>query len=157
MDCRFFDFDSKTFSKASIELVIPKFRGTKRINTLPAFPLKYHSDENQVKSDFVKYSRKVVRLIGTHYCHCQGKAFFMEDRDPVRVSVNSRVIVDTDFFWKMNPNYSRPHTNLAGTRWGSPPGSDQVKCNNTELSELKEDELLICYPTIPGFNLDEKL
>ena len=70
MDCRFFDFDGKTFGKASIALVIPKFRGTKRINTLPAFPLKYHLDENQVKSDFVKCGRKFVRLIGTYYYHC---------------------------------------------------------------------------------------
>jgi hypothetical protein len=70
IDCRFFDFDSKTFSKASIKLVILKFRGTKRINTLLAFPLKYYLDENQVKSDFVKCGRKFVRLIGTHHCYC---------------------------------------------------------------------------------------
>jgi hypothetical protein len=157
MDCRFFDFDGKTFGKASIELVIPKFRGTKRINTLPAFPLKYHPDKNQVKSDFVKCGRKFVRLIGTHHCYCQGEAFFMEDGDPVRVSVDSRVMVDADFFWKMNPNYTRPRANLAGTRWASPPGSNQVKCDEVELSELKEDELLICCPTVPGFSLDEKL
>ncbi|KAF4628690.1 hypothetical protein G7Y89_g9463 [Cudoniella acicularis] len=53
----------KTFSKASIELVILKFRGPKRINSLLAFPLKYYLDEKQVKSDLVKYSRKFVRLI----------------------------------------------------------------------------------------------
>jgi hypothetical protein len=139
MDCRFFDFDGKTFGKASIELVIPKFRGTKRINTLLAFPLKYYLDENQVKLGFVKCGRKFVRLIGTHHCHCQGKVFFMEDGDSVRVSVDSRVMVDADFFWKINFNYSRPRANLAGTRWGSPPGSDQVKCDDIELSELKED------------------
>jgi hypothetical protein len=28
MDCRYFDFDGIAFGKASIELVIPKFRGT---------------------------------------------------------------------------------------------------------------------------------
>ncbi|PVH68430.1 P-loop containing nucleoside triphosphate hydrolase protein [Cadophora sp. DSE1049] len=157
MDCRLFDFDGKAFGKASIELVIPKFRGTKRINTLPAFPLKYHPDENQVKSDFVKCGRKFVRLIGTHHCHCQGEAFFMEDGDPVRVSVDSRVMVDANFFWKMNPNYTRPRANLAGTRWVSPPRSGQVKCDDIELFELKEDELLICCATVPGFSLDEKL
>jgi hypothetical protein len=81
----------------------------------------------------------------------------MEDGDPVRVSVDSRVMVDADFFWKMNPNYTRPRANLAGTRWASPPGSDRVKCDDIELSELKEDELLICCPTVLGFSLDEKL
>jgi hypothetical protein len=157
IDCRFFDFDSKTFGKAFIELVIPKFRGTKRINTLLAFPLKYHPDKNQVKSDFVKCGQKFVRLISTHYCHCQGEAFFMEDGDLVRVSVDSRVMVDADFFWKMNPNYTRPRANLAGTRWALSPGFDRVKCDDIELFELKEDELLICCPTVLGFSLDEKL
>lgn len=67
MDCQFFDFDSKIFGKASIELAIPKFREAKRINTLPAFPLKYYLDKKQVKSDLIKYSRKFVCLISTHY------------------------------------------------------------------------------------------
>jgi hypothetical protein len=55
------------FNKAFIKLVISKFRGTKRINTLLAFPLKYYLDEKQVKSNLVKYSQKFVRLIRTYY------------------------------------------------------------------------------------------
>ena len=105
----------------SIELVIPKFRGTKRISTLPAFPLKYHPDENQVKSDLVKCGRKFVSLMGTYYCYCQGKAFFMHRGDPVRVSVNSRMMIDADFFWKINPNYSRPRADIATPNSGSSP------------------------------------
>jgi hypothetical protein len=98
MNYRFFNFNSKTFSKAFIKLIIPKFRGTKHINTLPAFLLKYYLDKNQVKSDFVKCGRKFVRLIGTYHCHCQSKAFFIEDGDLVRVSVDSRVMVNANFF-----------------------------------------------------------
>lgn len=93
MGCRFFDLDGKIFGKASIELVIPKFRGTKRINTLPAFPLKYHPDKKQAKSDLVECGRKFVRLIDTHHCHCQGEAFLIHKRDPVKFSVDSRVMM----------------------------------------------------------------
>ncbi len=42
IDCQYFDFDGIAFGKASIKLVIPKFRGNKRINTLPAFPLTFY-------------------------------------------------------------------------------------------------------------------
>ncbi|KAF8540209.1 P-loop containing nucleoside triphosphate hydrolase protein [Trichophaea hybrida] len=165
MDCRFSDFDGKTFGKASIELVIPKFRGTKRINTLPAFPLKYHLDEKQVKSDLVECGRKFVRLTGTHHCHCQGGAFLMHKGDAVRFSVDSRVMIDANFFWKMNPNYSRPRTDLARTRPeggsgpppGGPPGRDQVKSDDVEPADLTEDDFLICCPTVPGFSFGGKL
>jgi hypothetical protein len=172
MDCQFFDFDCKTFGKASIELVIPKFRGPKRINTLPAFPLKYHLDEKQVKFDLVECGRKFVRLIGTHHVHCHGEAFLMYRGEPARFSVNSRVMIDADFFWKMNPNYSRPRTDLAGTRPpgnslsvvyvggppSPPPGSrEQVKSDGVELDDLTEGDFLVCCPTVLGFSFGDKL
>jgi hypothetical protein len=57
----------------------------------------------------------------------------------------------------MNLNYSKPCANLAETRQGLPPGFNQVKCDNIELSELKKNKLLICCPTVLGFSLDKKL
>jgi hypothetical protein len=166
MDCRYFDFDGIAFGKTSIEVVIPKFRGTQRINTLQAFPLKYHPDEEQIKSDLVKCGRKFVSLIGTHHIYCQGEAFVMYEGDPVTVSVDSRVMVDADFFWKMNPNYSRPRADLAGNRirnissnQGGPSLSlsKPVQSEDIETAELTEDDLLICCPTVLGFSFGEKL
>jgi hypothetical protein len=163
MDCRYFDFDGIAYGKTSIELVIPKFRGTQRINTLPAFPLKYHRDKDQIKSDLVNCGRKFVSLIGTHHVHCQGEAFFMHEGDPVTVSVDSRVMVDADFFWKMNPNYSRPRADLAGSRNSNvsggppPPPSKPIQSEDVEPAELTEDDLLICCPTVLGFSFGEKL
>jgi hypothetical protein len=166
MACRYLDFDGKTFGKASINLAIPKFRGTKRIHTLRAFPLKYHQDENQVKADIVECGRKFVTLMDVHLVHCRGKAFYMDNGDVVRLSIDSRVMIDPDFFWKMNPNYSRPRTDLDVTRpnrsgppSGPPPGYGpyQVKSNGVEPAELTEDDLLICCPTVLGFSFGEKL
>jgi hypothetical protein len=53
MNCRYFNFDDIAFSKTFIKLVISKFCETQCINTLSAFPLKYHSDKEQVKSDLI--------------------------------------------------------------------------------------------------------
>jgi hypothetical protein len=81
----------------------------------------------------------------------------MHKRDPVRLSVNSRVMIDADF-WKMNPNYSRPRADVTATRpdkhtQGPPPSGynpsrDQVKSDGVELAHLKEDYFLICCPTV---------
>jgi hypothetical protein len=161
MACRYLDFDGKTFGTAPISLAIPKFRGTKRINTLRAFPLKYHQNEKQVKADIVECGRKFARLTDVRLVHCQGEAFYMDDGDPVRLSVDSRVMIDPDFFWKMNPNYSRPRTDLDVTRPSQPPpgwsSRTVVKSNGVEPAELTEKDLLICCPTVLGFSFGEKV
>jgi hypothetical protein len=163
IDCRYFDFNSIAFGKTSIELVIPKFRGTQRINTLLAFPLKYHRDKDQIKSDLVNCGRKFVSLRGTHHVHCQGEAFFIHKEDPVRVSVDSRVIVNADFFWKINPNYSRPRANLARSQnsnisSGLPPSpSKPIQSKDVKPAELTKDGLLICCPTVLDFSFGKKL
>jgi hypothetical protein len=165
MACRYLDFDGKTFGIASINLAIPKFRGAKHINTLRAFPLKYHRDEKQVKADIIKCGRKFVTLKDVRLVHCKGEAFYMDDGDPIRLSVDSRVMIDPDFFWKMNPNYSRPRTDLDVTRpnrSGQPPlpgytpPQHVVKSDGVEAAELTDDDLLICCPTVLGFSFGEK-
>ncbi|KAL5322937.1 hypothetical protein ACEPPN_010917 [Leptodophora sp. 'Broadleaf-Isolate-01'] len=87
----------------------------------------------------------------------------MYEGDPVTVSVDSRVMVDADFFWKMNPNYSRPRADLAGNRirnasGGTPlPLPRPVQSEDVEPAELREDDLLIYCPTVLGFSFGEKL
>jgi hypothetical protein len=90
----------------------------------------------------------------------------MHEGDPVTVSVDSRVMVDADFFWQMNPNYSRPRADLAGNRiqkassyQGSPPPPPlkPVQSEDIEPAELAEDDLLICCPTVLGFSFGEKV
>ena len=90
----------------------------------------------------------------------------MHEGDPVTVSVDSRVMIDADFFWQMNPNYSRPRADLAGNRvrnasshQGGPPPllPKPVQSEDIEPAELTEEDLLSCCPTVLGFGFDEKL
>lgn len=173
LECRYLNFDGKELGEASIQLKIPKFHATKRINALKAFPLQYYRDLNRVKVDLVQCGRKFVALRGSHHRHCHGPAFFMEDGSPVQKSINSRVMIDAAFFQEINPNSdSRPHvTEPAGMEWvkGSSGGwhlssesssglpSRQIKSTGIELVELKDDELLICCPTVLGFSFYDKL
>ncbi|KAF7133737.1 hypothetical protein CNMCM5793_005091 [Aspergillus hiratsukae] len=49
LKCRYLDFDGQYFGEAGIMLRINKFRGAKEIDSLEAFPLRYHRDSEQGK------------------------------------------------------------------------------------------------------------
>jgi hypothetical protein len=170
MECRYLDYDGQVFGEASIDLAIVKFRGKKRISTLKAFPLQYHPDESVAKADIVECGRKFVSMLGAHHRHCRGTAFYMKEGEAVKVSVDSRVMLDAAFFRKMNPNYTRPQPNELVKKKTDNDGFfeifsessskrtlDQIKDNGVEPTEIEETDLLICCPTVPGFSLGDKL
>jgi hypothetical protein len=71
----------------------------------------------------------------------------MHEDEVVKISVNSWIMIDAAFFWKMDPNYSRPCTESGN--FGS---HSQIKSNGME-----ERYLLLCSPTVLGFGLGNKL
>ncbi|OAF59670.1 hypothetical protein VC83_03769 [Pseudogymnoascus destructans] len=107
LECRYLDFDGKEYGNVPIELGIPKFRGTKRINLLETFPLQHHPDSIKVKANLIENGRKFMSLNGSHHRKYNGLAFFMDDGVPVEFNVDGRVMIDAKFFQKINPNYSR--------------------------------------------------
>ncbi len=131
-----------------------------------SFPLRYHRDIVKVKADLVQCGRKFVSLRGSHHCHCHSRAFFIKEGKPVRVPVDSRVLINAAFFEEINPNNSRPRVNEPGQMPWAPlvssassngPSRRQVKSISIEPADLQEDELLICCPTVPGLSLGNKL
>ena len=169
MECRYLDYDGEVFGEASIDLPITKFCGRKRINTLKAFPLQYHPDEKGMTAHLIECGRKFVSMLGAHHRHCQGTAFYMNDGEAVRVSVDSRAMLDAAFFRKMNPNYTRPQPyELVKKKTdddvfelfsdsSSERNLDQIKDSGVKLTKIKDNDLLICCPTVPGFSLGDKL
>ena len=166
MECRYLDYDGRLFGEASINLTVVKFRGRKRISTLKAFPLQYHPDKDRAKAELLGYGRKFISLLGAHHRHSRGAAFYMKEREAVKVSVDSRIMLDAAFFRKMNPNYIRPQPDELVKKKADdddyfenfPESSrGQVKDNGVEPTRIEEDDLLICCPTVPGFSLGDKL
>jgi len=169
MECRNLDYDDQMFEEASINLAIVKFRGKRRISTLNAFPLRYHSDEQGMKAQFVQCDRKFVFMLEAYHRHCRGTTFYMKDGEPIKVSVDSRVMLDAAFFRKTNPNYTRsqPHELVkkkmnndgyfdAFSKSSSERALDQIKSNGAEPTKLKENDLLICCSTVIDFDLEDK-
>ena len=82
LECHYVDFDGKAFGETSVALAILKFRGIKRINTLDAFPLEYHSNKTRVKANLAECGRKFVSLMGVHHRQYRGDAFYMRKGKP---------------------------------------------------------------------------
>ncbi|KAJ5654994.1 ATPaseAAA-typecore [Penicillium lividum] len=171
LEARYLDHDGEKFGEAGVILGILKFRGSKPIESLDAFPLRYHPKHDQIRQKLVETGRKFRSLVGTHIQRCDGSAFIMKDGEPIKMNINSCVGVDATFFTAMQPNYSRPrvHDKLVPKSDGTSiidfsslfdddrtRSLEKLRGNSTELRHMSEDELLICSPTVRGFSFQEK-
>ena len=85
-----------------------KFRGKTQISTLKGYPLRYHPEGKRIKAQLVECGRKFTSMLGAYHRHCRSIAFYIKNREVIRVSVNSRIMLDAAFFRNMNPSYPRP-------------------------------------------------
>ncbi len=169
--CHYLDFDGKVFGEISTALQIEKFRGARRIDTLGIFPLLYHQKEQEMTAYLENRGRSFLKLMHVNHCQYRGMAFYMKKNRPVKLFVNSRIMVDAAFFREANPNYARASidksdkgsssTSAWDDLWGddddSEKSSDLVKSNDIKPSDVKGESLLICSPTLLGFSLGNKL
>jgi hypothetical protein len=157
----YFDFDGEVFGESTETLQIEIFRGSRRIENLPAYPLEYHLDQ-EIRSRLVLSGQKFVSLMGCHHRQYQGSMFVPHKGQLMKHHVNSRVMVDAGLFRKVNPNYARlqikkpQYMDIFGQVRESD-SVDRVRSNGMDPSELREDDLAICSPTLLGFSLNEKI
>lgn len=108
VDGKYFEYDGKKFGYGNISEDIPEFHGARKITSLPCYPLKYHQNEEQVRQSLIERGKKFVSLSGVHYKSYQGMAFLKRKKNMI-VKFNvaqSRIMVDSAIFRRINPNYS---------------------------------------------------
>lgn len=171
---RYVDFDGKEFSKVSIQTGILKFRGSKPINSLDVFPLRYHENADQVRAELVKCGQKFGSLKSVRHLQYSDKAFQVVKREPVATSVSSKIMINAAQFRKVNPNYIKPNIiktadnsssnsstidlwDWLADRSPPPPGANEVKVNRVGIDMQDKDNLVICSPTVLGYSLNNKL
>ena len=89
----------------------------------------------------------------------------MDDKnEPIRFSVDNRIMIDAANFRKLDPNYSRPRIEPVKMDSGSFDLAylynavlDKVNNNDLEPTRMTEKDLIICCPTVLGFSLDKKI
>jgi hypothetical protein len=103
------DWDGDKFGYAHAQQLILAFGGTAAIESLDTFPLEFHPDGKEVRAALVKRGKLFEHFHGYHYKAYKGFAIGknMCGQD-IKVTVDSRVIIDTFAYGKFNPN-SLPH------------------------------------------------
>ncbi|KAJ5033191.1 hypothetical protein NUH16_003107 [Penicillium rubens] len=172
LECRFIDYNGVKFGEAGIFLRVAKFRGSKPIESLEAFPLYHHPSHEQVRKDLVERGQKFRNLAGSHVRHCEGSAFFMNKGKAFKVNINSRVAVDAAFFHEMQPNYSRPSLRDIGVKdkdgisvidigamlmEDSEREKEKMRGDGVDAQKLSEADLLVSCPTLCCFSFKEKM
>ncbi|KAJ7783967.1 hypothetical protein DFH07DRAFT_210314 [Mycena maculata] len=94
--------------RVSTSVFIPYFNGAARIDSLDAFPLKFHAAEAQLRESIVRRGKKWVDLIGVHHMQYDGIAAFKVMGKLARHSVKGRIMVDRATFHRLNANYAFP-------------------------------------------------
>lgn len=105
------NWDGDKFGYESTQHLILAFAGTMKIEGLNAFPLEYHSNEKKIRSQLIKRGKLFEQYHGYHYKAYKGFAIGknMCGQD-IKVTVDSRIIIDTFAYGKFNPN-SLPYLN----------------------------------------------
>ncbi|RFU27560.1 hypothetical protein B7463_g8788, partial [Scytalidium lignicola] len=133
INVKYIDSDGNKFGTCDATFTIKKFKGVKFLNKLPVFPLKYHSNSKRVFEVLVNRGRKFVSLNGQHFKFLKGIVSSIEGS---RMDVNSRVVVDTATYQRLNSRYGG--------------------IVNEIRRQLTEEELAACIDTIPAFSLCDK-
>ena len=172
LECRFLDYDGTKFGEAGIFLRVAKFRGSKPIETLEAYPLHHHPSHEQIQKDLIERGQKFRILAGSHIQHCKGSAFFMNKGNIFKININSRVAVDAAFFHEMQPNYSRPSLRDIGVKNKGEIAvfdigaiftadrereKERMRGDGVDAQKLSEADLLVACPTVCCFSFKEKI
>jgi hypothetical protein len=102
---RYMDYDGKTFGLGSMEVEIEAFKGPRKINSLPCYPLKYHKDPEEIRKKLIERGKKFTELSGMQYKFHKGLGFTKRKRQVIKVTTNGRVMIDPGTFRRINPNY----------------------------------------------------
>lgn len=161
---RYFDFDGKAIGEAIGNIEIEKFRGSKPIDLLEAFPLRFHPDVESVREELVQCGRTFLSLRGIHHRNYEGDAFTLDDKGNINpFHVKGEIIIDAVSFRDYNPKYPRRRVNEKRPApldviFGLPDShrSAEVKHVDIDPEILGDDELVLFCPTVLGFSLNEK-
>ncbi|KAL8713834.1 MAG: hypothetical protein Q9225_006684 [Loekoesia sp. 1 TL-2023] len=126
---------------------IKRYTGCKSICELKAFPLRHHSEEERIRCDLLKRGRKYLSLWGIHHCFYDGMAYMSRtsESDLQYTNVRHRIMLDLE-----------QHKRTQGASWKFISGTKGFTSGLEANASLSNEEIMICYPYIPGYSLELK-
>ena len=102
IEAEFLDYDGKTFGIAETIQQVENFKGTRRITSLPAYPLSYHPESIKLKEQLIARGKKFVSLDGMQYKFQDGMAYYKVRKGwpaeiPITHLLNRKIIKSSKF------------------------------------------------------------
>ncbi|KAJ7114472.1 hypothetical protein C8R44DRAFT_881309 [Mycena epipterygia] len=95
--------------RVATSIYIPYFKGATRIDSLDAYPLRFHAAETQLRESIARRGQKWVELIGVHHTQYSGiAALKIPGSRLMRHNVKGRIMIDRATFHRLNANYALP-------------------------------------------------
>ncbi|CAK7213823.1 hypothetical protein SBRCBS47491_001937 [Sporothrix bragantina] len=96
------EYDGHKFGYDTAHVYIMPFAGTVPIDSLDAYPLSYHANPETVRASLLDRGKRYAALAGWHYVSYKSTAIEMKENGPVRVSIDSRIVVDAQTHGRFN-------------------------------------------------------
>lgn len=108
LTCIYVDFDGQRFGTQKLNLKIPSFEGTKSVNSLPAFPLSFHDQHEQLQAKLTERGAKVEALAGSHFRNYNGIGWRINMQTGLKEkhTVKGRIVVDSFGYNRFQPDYA---------------------------------------------------
>ncbi|KAI0329767.1 P-loop containing nucleoside triphosphate hydrolase protein [Cubamyces sp. BRFM 1775] len=167
------------FALVQSTVFIKPFDGTRKINTLAAYPLQYHRAPDTLKKTLIERGREWASFEGVHHVHYRGTAR-APSGSSMKYNVDSRVMIDRQNFLKLHTHniYTRsgestdegessdeetPHPPARQHQNGPVPEADanafalDARTPSKAMDvQLRDKYLLLASPVLYGYSLTDK-
>ena len=182
--CEMVEWDGGRFGLNDFRWKIREFIGTTEIVKLPAFPIQYHPKVEEIKTELRKRGTAYESLCGYHFKYYQGVALKDTMLGPIKITVDSRIIIDTYGWNRFMPDRQVSVASLSefeSTSSSTDDDSDSIFHTDSGATEnpreterdpfssrnddalpnystisLTPDQLLICSSSLKGYSMNNK-
>ncbi|KAH9903157.1 P-loop containing nucleoside triphosphate hydrolase protein [Cubamyces lactineus] len=173
--------NGKPYGFVQNRILVTRFKGTVKIDSLDVYPLEHHPDADRLKVALFERGQKWLSLRGISHMQYEGLASYRTSSDSaLKLKVKSRVIIDRASFRRLNPNYDMPAANRAqpppfmaqphGGGYVTPPMASTLQIPNNIIPTLRvpsrapqtdepvsTEDVMIAPSVVYGFNLTDKM
>ncbi|KAI1393497.1 P-loop containing nucleoside triphosphate hydrolase protein [Hypoxylon trugodes] len=104
IEASFVDFDGTKLGTRKVELIVPKYAGTRQLKELPTMPLDLLEDAVEVRKELVQRGRKFEGFVGQHFEQYDGIALRKTDQGYARINVKGRIMIDCETYHRHEAN-----------------------------------------------------
>ncbi|KAF4338669.1 Fidgetin 1 [Fusarium beomiforme] len=96
------DWNGNCSGYANTMIIIKEFAAYRRVTSLPAYPLSFHSSAPAVRKRMIERGRKFEALRGYHFQICSGSKVLLPPGSSEERPVSGRIIIDAHAYYMTN-------------------------------------------------------